>query len=244
MQNQNVYWAFPGVLSNDFCDYIIKEGQKRNIVTGETGGQRQKQNEESLSQEDKTNQQLISSTNKTFHVRDSKVSWIRDTHIFDTVFEYVKRANTNAGWNYDIEGCEDAQFTIYEAPTGFYGWHNDGGSCHKSKYKRHIPGVTDSFRDKTLKLKSGFTMDENLIGNVRKLSVTISLTDSETYEGGNLKFDWGEHAETKSRFHECTEIRPRGSVIVFPSYYYHQVTPVTKGTRYSLVIWYHGKPFR
>ena len=87
-------------------------------------------------------------------------------------------------------------------------------------------------------------MDENLIGNVRKLSVTISLTDSETYEGGNLKFDWGEHAETKSRFHECTEIRPRGSIIVFPSYYYHQVTPVTKGTRYSLVIWYYGKPFR
>ena len=71
MQNQNVYWAFPGVLSNDFCDYVIKEGLKRDIVSGETGGQRQKQNEESLSQEDKTNQQLISSSNKTYHVRSN-----------------------------------------------------------------------------------------------------------------------------------------------------------------------------
>ena len=240
MRNQNVYWAFPGVLSNDFCDKVIQEGLKRNLVNGETGGQKQKLNDNSLSLEDKTNQQVISSNNKTYHVRDSKVSWINDKYIFDTVFDYVKKANKNAGWNYDIEGCEDAQFTIYEAPTGFYGWHNDGGSCHFSKYKRHIPGVTDTFRDDSLKVKAGFTMNEKLIGNVRKLSVTISLTDSETYEGGN----WGEHAETKSRFHECTEIRPRGSVIVFPSYYHHQVTPVTKGTRYSLVIWYYGKPFR
>ena len=47
MQNQNVYWAFPGVLSNEFCDYVIKEGLKRNIITGETGGQRQKLNDNS-----------------------------------------------------------------------------------------------------------------------------------------------------------------------------------------------------
>ena len=34
------------------------------------------------------------------------------------------------------------------------------------------------------------------------------------------------------------------SVIVFPSHVYHQVTPVTKGTRYSLVGWNLGYPFR
>ena len=244
MQNRNVYWAFPGALDNEFCDYVIQEGKKRNIQIGETGGQKQKQDDDSISLEDKTHQQLQTFNKKNWHVRDSKVSWIRDTYIFDTIFEYVKKANSFAGWNYDIDGCEDAQFTIYEAPTGFYGWHNDGGSCHYSKYKRHVPGVTDTFRDESLKVKSGYTMDENLIGNIRKLSVTVSLTDNETYEGGNLKFDWGEHAETENRFHECIEIRPRGSIIVFPSYYHHQVTPVTKGTRYSLVIWYHGKPFR
>jgi PKHD-type hydroxylase len=46
------------------------------------------------------------------------------------------------------------------------------------------------------------------------------------------------------RYHTCTEIRPRGSIIVFPSFIHHLVTPVTEGTRYSLVIWNLGKMFR
>ena len=53
----------------------------------------------------------------------------------------------------------------------------------------------------------------------------------------------GPHASGK-RFHEVEEIRPQGSIIVFPSYVYHQVTPVTRGTRYSLVLWSLGQPFK
>ena len=43
---------------------------------------------------------------------------------------------------------------------------------------------------------------------------------------------------------ECTEIRPRGSIIVFPSFVWHRVNPVTRGTRYSLVMWNLGWPFK
>ena len=32
--------------------------------------------------------------------------------------------------------------------------------------------------------------------------------------------------------------------IAFPSYVLHEVQPVTKGTRYSLVAWAAGKPFK
>ena len=42
----------------------------------------------------------------------------------------------------------------------------------------------------------------------------------------------------------CEEIRPKGSIIVFPSFLYHQVTPITKGTRYSLVMWVLGRPWQ
>ena len=35
-----------------------------------------------------------------------------------------------------------------------------------------------------------------------------------------------------------------GSVIVFPSFIEHRVTPVTKGIRYSLVAWFVGQPFK
>ena len=82
-----------------------------------------------------------------------------------------------------------------------------------------------------------------MINKIRKLSLTINLNLPGEYEGGNLKFDFGPHS-TGNRYHECTEIRPQGSIIIFPSYIYHQVTPVTKGTRYSLVLWTLGKPFK
>ena len=66
----------------------------------------------------------------------------------------------------------------------------------------------------------------------RKLSMTIVLNDD--YEGGELQF-----------FAEKTLIKEQtGTVIVFPSYMVHRVNPITKGTRYSLVVWFVGEPFQ
>ena len=71
----------------------------------------------------------------------------------------------------------------------------------------------------------------------RKLSLTVQLSDENDYEGGDLVFHTGNSKEKATR--------GRGSVVVFDSRVYHEVTPVTKGTRYSLVKWYHGdKPLR
>ena len=39
-------------------------------------------------------------------------------------------------------------------------------------------------------------------------------------------------------------VRNKGTIVVFPSFVWHRVTPVTKGTRYSLVVWNLGLPFR
>ena len=40
------------------------------------------------------------------------------------------------------------------------------------------------------------------------------------------------------------EILPKGSIVVFPSHLWHRVKPVTRGTRYSLVVWHLGYPFK
>ena len=62
----------------------------------------------------------------------------------------------------------------------------------------------------------------------------MSILLNDDYEGGNFEFrGMGEE--------ECLE--GEGTVIVFPSFNWHQVTPVTKGTRYSLVAWFVGPPF-
>ena len=50
-----------------------------------------------------------------------------------------------------------------------------------------------------------------------------------------------EHGEDKII---CPDIRSKGSVIIFPSFNWHRVQPVTNGTRYSLVMWTLGKPWR
>jgi len=71
-----------------------------------------------------------------------------------------------------------------------------------------------------------------LFGNTRKLSMSIMLNDD--YEGGNLQM-------CGNKEENC--LRGEGSIILFPSFNWHQVTPVTKGTRYSLVVWFVGPPF-
>ena len=97
-------------------------------------------------------------------------------------------------------------------------------------------------RDKKT-LAPGFTDNIHMWDKVRKISMTVNLTDPKNYAGGNLKFDLGAHAG-KKRFKVCEEIRPQGSIIIFPSFTYHCVTPCTRGTRYSLVLWSLGKPWQ
>ncbi len=71
----------------------------------------------------------------------------------------------------------------------------------------------------------------------RKLSVTIQLTDPEEYEGGDFEFD-------PDLPQLPPEAKLKGSVIVFPSFHRHRVTPVTKGVRHSLVTWVEGPHWR
>ena len=72
---------------------------------------------------------------------------------------------------------------------------------------------------------------------VRKISFTMWLNDPEEYEGGNLEIEFG-GPDYQSRLKTFRE--KRGSIFYFPSHCWHQVTPITKGTRKSLVGWFGG----
>jgi len=73
----------------------------------------------------------------------------------------------------------------------------------------------------------------------RKLSLVINLSDPSLYEGGNLEL-----APPEFEAPNVDVLRTQGSVVVFPSFVKHRVTPVTKGKRYSLVAWMEGPKFR
>ena len=69
--------------------------------------------------------------------------------------------------------------------------------------------------------------------SMRKISAVVLLNDG--YEGGKLQLkSIGENLDIK-----------KGNMFIFPSFISHRVTPVTKGTRKSLVMWAGGpQPLR
>lgn len=71
----------------------------------------------------------------------------------------------------------------------------------------------------------------------RKISMTLQLTEPSAYEGGDLLLQGGSGGPVKA-------YKARGSLVAFPSYMLHRVTPVTAGTRKSMVVWVAGPPFR
>ena len=147
-----------------------------------------------------------------------------DRWIYKEIQPFINQANREAGWNFDWDWSETSQFTKYDVGQ-YYGWHSDSWN---KPYDN-----PDNI---------------NQHGKIRKLSVTVSLTDPKEYDGGNLEFDTRSHKDwerdKEKSIYECHEIRPKGSIVVFPSFVWHRVKPVTKGTRYSLVIWNLGLPWR
>jgi PKHD-type hydroxylase len=255
------YWYFLSALPDAICDRIIEAGIEamvtqekkfgQEVSNASVGGWKQKSQKYTVAAKaaSLTSLQKKGIDEEKVYVRDSSVSWLNDPEIYKIIWDFVHQANKAAGWNFEWDYTEDLQFTKY-APGQFYGWHTDAGpnayrpfDSTLDKYHTNPDGsiMLDTFGNPLVE-NTCATENSNMYGKIRKLSVTVSLSDPKTYKGGNLKFDLGPHQ--KKRYHICKEIRPRGSVIVFPSHIYHQVTPVTQGTRYSLVAWNLGKPFK
>ena len=69
---------------------------------------------------------------------------------------------------------------------------------------------------------------------VRKISMTLLLSPENEFEGGDLELmKEGQPAKLK-----------QGHAIFFASFIRHRVTPVIRGNRKSLVMWFGGTPFR
>ncbi|MFZ9688112.1 MAG: 2OG-Fe(II) oxygenase [Chitinophagaceae bacterium] len=73
---------------------------------------------------------------------------------------------------------------------------------------------------------------QNLDDATRKLSFTMQLSNPDDYKGGELILKNGPEPHIAGK--------NRGSIIFFPSYVLHEVTPVLKGTRKSIVGWVTG----
>ena len=122
--------------------------------------------------------------------RESYVCWLNKSEwqwLFNLIDSWILRSWPESAGIPDFDASA-IQLTRYDAPSGYYGWHDDD-----------YPGAN------------------------RVLSSIIMLQNAD--EGGELQFR-----------DQNIDLKP-GQGVVFPSPTEHQVTEVTKGTRYSLVRW-------
>ena len=138
--------------------------------------------------------------------RLSKVSWLYSTDDLGWVFKKITDIVLNLNDRF-------FQFDIFGLNEGLQFTNYKAPS---DKYKKHVDRAVDSV--------------------IRKLSLSIQLTDPKEYQGGELLLYENEKGiEMK---------KEQGTLILFPSYTLHEVKPVTKGERNSLVSWVTGKQFK
>ena len=149
--------------------------------------------------------------------------WSQRTNI-----EIRKSLNSWIGLNKDTEWIYQRLGNICRSLNGLHWRFDISGFAEDLQYTRY--NSDGCFY--------GWHIDNGVKGSEypqRKLSITLQLSDASEYEGGDFQI----HSSKLS-----TLPKEKGLVIAFPSYSLHQVTPVTKGSRKSLVVWLCGKPFQ
>ena len=200
----NYYWYFTKALPVGFCNKILKLGKSKKAKQAFVGGT-------------KKDQPLNKQEMETLKVkRNSKVVWLDERWIYDKIQPFVHRANRNAGWNFEWDWSEPAQFTQYKKGM-HYNWHRDSAATGA------------------------------VIGKIRKLTSVLVLSNPSEYKGGELEFQFQAEDPQFNKGRKikiANEVAPKGSIIVFPSFVWHRVKPITKGVRYSMPTWHLGWPFK
>lgn len=139
-------------------------------------------------------------------IRESKISWLCASDDLDWAFKKI--TDIVMSLNKDF-----FKFDLYGFIEGFQFTHYQAPT---GKYKKHVDRFKGSY--------------------VRKLSLSVQLSDPSSYEGGDFLLYDGEKPIILPK--------EQGKLIAFPSYTLHEVQPVTKGERYSLVAWITGPQFK
>jgi PKHD-type hydroxylase len=143
-------------------------------------------------------------------VRRSDVTWLEYNDHTRWLYKKITDAALKINkdiYEFDLDGFQTLQYTVYH-------------DYEQGNYDWHI--------------------DTTWVANkkyIRKLSISILLSDTSSFKGGAFLFspDGGNPVEIEQE---------KGRMIVFPSWVPHSITPVLRGTRISLVMWLHGKRFK
>jgi len=149
-------------------------------------------------------------------IRNTEIQWAPKHSLVECIISrFIMQANQEAVWDFDITEPEIVQIGKYK---------------ENQFYKQHI----DCY------IRGGDVIATGNGGGIvvpmlsqRKISASLLLNDDLEYEGGDLLI-----------LNETVTAKKQGSIIVFPSFMAHQVTPVTRGVRYSAVCWMAGPKWK
>jgi len=148
--------------------------------------------------------------NHVFDYRVSENFWIpKNDHKYKWIYDRLLKYITiaNKTYNFNLSMInDDIQFSIYR-------------STQNGNYSWHDDIISN-----------------NNFNTIRKLSLSVQLSNEDEYEGGEL--------EIVSAPENFIAPKKKGTIILFPSFLVHRVKPVTKGNRISLVLWIDGPPFK
>ena len=131
----------------------------------------------------------------------------------------------NIGWIFD-----KLNFILQSINEMYYGFELNGYNMFQyTTYKAEEKGKYNWHMDMLLG-------DRSKDYEPRKLTLTLLLNDD--FEGGEFQLNMGNQNNPT--------ILPakKGRALLFPSFMIHRVTPITKGTRKSLVVWCLGPKFQ
>lgn len=150
--------------------------------------------------------------NLDYAVRDCRGAALYPDQWVAAMLSNVVREINEKFFRYDLTHWADyIQYTVYDTQGSHYKWHCDA----KNSYNQ---GTSEK------------------VTNIRKLSISVVLSDPNSYEGGELQF------HNINSLHSCKP--ERGTAIIFPSTTPHRVRPLKSGVRKSIVGWMGGPPWK
>ena len=140
--------------------------------------------------------------------RVSDIAWLNTDHWIAGMMAHFMNVANQELFHYDIYAWSDKiQYTVYDTDQSKYDWH-----CDTSESSYHE-------------------------GMIRKLSISLCLSDKDDYEGGEFQILPYNNKLTTYKL-------GMGDAVIFSSDLTHRVRRVRSGKRVSLVGWFAGPKFR